>query len=368
MKINKFLQKCFKKIFQKVFVLFHGRLKEYKETNKCNFKVTKIKNIFLEDNKYDLDNHIYEIPNARVYTDTVEHVAIIKDNIVIPKISYQQIAGELKEEKFNKVFFTGTPRPIKKIDGTMLSLVQGASGNNYFHFLFDIVTKLKLCEQKIALEKIDFFYVPGDHQWQKNIFSLFNINEKKLINSNIYRHVKVKNLIAIDHPWYQKGFVQNEITFLPEWIIFWLREKFLHLSKKFECSDKVFIDRSESIFNHCKLINNNEVIEKLSNFGFKSYQVGKLDFFEQIYLFNNAEIIIGPHGAAFSNIVFSNPNLHLIEIIPEDHPSRKCERICNILKMNYTRIKTPQIIDNKNLLGDIKVSTIEIENALNKFL
>ena len=48
---------------------------------------------------------------------------------------------------------------IKNFDGTMLSLVQGASGNNYFHFLFDIITKLKLCAL-ISFNEIDFFYVP----------------------------------------------------------------------------------------------------------------------------------------------------------------------------------------------------------------
>ena len=33
----------------------------------------------------------------------------------------------------------------------------------------------------------------------------------------------------------------------------------------------------------------------------------------------NAKIIIGPHGAAFSNIIFSNPGLHLFELIFQMH-------------------------------------------------
>ena len=363
MKVNKFFQKCFKKVFQKIYILFYGEIKEFKKFDKYAFKVTKIENIFLNKNKYNLNNHIYEIPNGRVYTDTVEHVAIIQDNIIIPKISYQQIAGELKEERFNKVFSTGTPRLLKNVDGTMLSLVQGASGNNYFHFLFDIITKLKLCEQKISLDKIDFFYVPNDFDWQKKIFLIFGIGAKKLINSKTYRHVKAKNIIAIDHPWYQNGYVQNEVENIPEWIIFWLREKFLNLSKRFECSKKIFIDRSESKFNHCKLTNNNEIIEYLSTKGFESYQVGRLDFFEQIYLFNNAEIIIGPHGAAFTNLVFSNPGTNLIEIIPEDHPNKKCERFSKILNIKYTRFKKPRL-KNSDASGDMKVEIYELENIL----
>ena len=74
-------------------------------------------------------------------TDLTEHVAIIKDNKIIPEISYQQVKGELMDITYNKVLHSGTNRIIKDFDGTVLSLVQGASGNNYFHFLFDIILK-----------------------------------------------------------------------------------------------------------------------------------------------------------------------------------------------------------------------------------
>ena len=104
MKINKFFQQCFKITFQKLFILFYGKVKDCNEYDKLNFKKNKIESVFLKNNiKYDVSNYIYEIPNGRVYTDTVEHVAIIKDNIILPKISYQQINGELKKTKYNKV-------------------------------------------------------------------------------------------------------------------------------------------------------------------------------------------------------------------------------------------------------------------------
>ena len=366
MKINKFFQNYFKKIFHNLFFLIYGRVKEYEEIHKVDFKVDKIKNIIIDNQSYNIKNSIYEINKGRIYTDLVEHVAIIKNNVILPEISYQQINGELKKEKFNKVLYTGTPRLIKNYNGTVLSLVQGASGDNYFHFLFDIVTKLKLCEEIISLKDIDFFYVPNDFEWQKNIFSNFNIDINKLINSKLHRHIKAKKIIAIDHPWYTKGFIHNEVQNIPEWIIFWLREKFLKVSKKFNCSEKIFIDRSESKFNHCKLINNDEIIKFLTNKDFKSYQVGKLDFFEQIYLFNNAKIIIGPHGAAFANTVFSKPKSTLIEIIPEDHPNKKTQRISEILNINYIRLRKPKLQYTNNLEGDMKVDIGELENILKK--
>ena len=71
------------------------------------FKTNKIDKININGKNYEVEKNVYEIENA-VYTDLVEHVAIIKDNFIIPKISYQQINNELKThlvigfDKWNK--------------------------------------------------------------------------------------------------------------------------------------------------------------------------------------------------------------------------------------------------------------------------
>ena len=88
---------------------------------------------------------------------------------------------------------------------------------------------------------------------------------------------------------------------------------------------------------------NEEIIEILENKGFKSYKVSELSFFEQIYLFNKAKVIIGPHGAAFSNLIFSKKELKLFEIIPSDHLSLKCKRFSNILGFEYNRFNLERI-------------------------
>lgn len=365
MKINKLLQKIFKDFFKFIFHILYGKIKLIDNESNIIFKKQSIKKINISGKEYITKNNIYELLDARIYTDLVEHVAIIKNNFIIPEISYQQISGKLKGVRDNKVLRSGTTRLLRKFNGNVLSLVQGASGNNYFHFLFDIIIKLKLFKEKYSFENIDYFYMPGTSQWQKKIISKFGINENKLIDSQKFRHIKADKVFALDHPWYRKDKVQKEIENLPDWIIYYLRDKFLKYSKKFEASDKIFIDRSDSKFNHCKLINNQEVIDFLSDFGFKSYQVSKLDFFEQIYLFNNAKTIIGPHGAAFSNIIFSEPGLKLVELMPDNHPSIKCEKISSILKFDYTKIKLKLISDHeKNNIGDMKINISQLEDIL----
>jgi capsular polysaccharide biosynthesis protein len=362
MNFKKYLQNLFKKKTQNLFSLLYGKIAIHNEQKSRKFKRHKVEKITINNINFFLNTNIYEIEKGRVYTDIVEHVAIIKDNLLLPKASYQQIDGELKSIDFNKVLDTGTPRLIKKVDGTMLSLVQGVSGENYFHFLFDLLTKLKLCDQIIPLNEIDYYYVPGNIDWQKKIFLHFGIKESQLIDSKIHRHIKAKKLIALDHPWYHKGYVQDEIENFPEWIVYWLREKFLDMKKKFGCSDKIFIDRSESKFKHCQFQNNNEIINFLNSKGFTSYKIGKLDFLEQVYLFNNAKIIIGPHGAAFTNIVFCRPKTNVIEILPSTRKSLKCEKISNILSLNYSRIIVESLKENK--FGDMNFEIKKMNDVI----
>tara|TARA_B100000686_G_scaffold339321_1_gene413188 strand:+ start:113 stop:1132 length:1020 start_codon:yes stop_codon:yes gene_type:complete len=334
------------------------------------FDSINFKKIILENIKSDTfpekKYHIYEILDGRIYTDSVENVAIIKNDTIIPNISYQQINSELKSSEFNKVLKIGTPRIKKKFKGTVLSMVQGASGNNYFHFLFDIIVRLKICEEKYNLSSINYFYVTNELNWQKKIFSLFGIEKEKLINSEKYRHIQADKIIAVDHPWYHKGKVHDEVKNIPSWIVLWLRNKFLNMAKKFDNNEKIFIDRSESRFKHCQFQNNDEIISFLKTKGFTSYKVGQLDFFEQIYLFNKAKIIIGPHGAAFTNIIFCNPKTNIVEILPESHPSQKCTRLCKILNLNHLRISTPELSINEKKFGDIRFDIGEMDKLIKK--
>ena len=133
MKFKKFFQNIFKKFFQLLFKIAYGRVKVFTNNSEINLKRHFPKKILIADKDYKIESVIYEIPGARVYTDTIEHVAVIKDNIILPQVSYQQVNGDLKEINYNKVLKSGTPRIKRNFQGNVLSLIQGASGNNFFH-------------------------------------------------------------------------------------------------------------------------------------------------------------------------------------------------------------------------------------------
>jgi capsular polysaccharide biosynthesis protein len=48
-----------------------------------------------------------------------------------------------------------------------------------------------------------------------------------------------------------------------------------------------------------------------------------MSFEEQVRLFRNAEVVVGPHGAGFTNLIFSKPGTRVVEILAKGY-ERRC--------------------------------------------
>ena len=345
------LKKIYKKFIYFIFYCIYGKIKfQTKNLKFKKFKIKKYKNCYL-----------YKIENGRVFTDNVENVAIIKNNEILKNISFQQIKGKLVNAKFNSVISNGTPNFLKKIEGNMLILAQGASGNNYCHWLLDILPKLKLASLLYNLNKIDYFYFSKLNSFQLQILKLIGINKNKFIDSKKNKHCFSKKIIFTTHPNYFKGTIFEAHSNIPKWIIQYLRRKFLKLIKnKKKTYNKIYIDRSDSVFNHCKLINNSEVATFLKSKGFKILKLSKLSFLNQITIFNNAKFIVGPHGAGFANLIFCKKNTKVLEIKPHNHPNKVYQRISNINNLNYKLLKLKKV--KNHMYGDMILKIKELEN------
>ena len=356
--IKKFLKCLYKVLINTLFKVLYGKI-TLNKPSKIEVKSLSQLNIKNKENK---KYKIFAIKNGRICTDGVEQVAYISRNNLVKEISYTQIKGKLVSAKKNFVMHRGTPYFKKIYKGTVASFAQGASGdNNYFHWMFDILPKIKLILSNYKVDKIDYFYMPKLQPFQKKILSIYGLKNIKVINSKKYKHIQADKIIVPEHPWYKKSTIFKEVNRLPMWISKWLRQIFLKKTQKSNIN-KIFIDRSETTNKHCQLINSNQIKNYLSKKGFKSIMVGKLSFFDQISLFNNANIIIGSHGAAFTNLIFCKKNTKVIEIKPKDRPNNY-KAISKIHNLRYKQIVTPIIKKNKNN-GDMFVSTEELSKFI----
>ena len=136
--------------------------------------------------------------------------------------------------------------------------------------------------------------------------------------------------------------------------------------KKFDCQKFFFIDRSDSKYKHNQIENTIEVSNYLKKNKFVSYKLESLSFFEKIYLFKNADIIIGLHGAGFVHTVFCKPGTKIIEIRSFLYSNTVYEKISNINNLNYHLIQTETLKESERINGDINLPLDKLDIILNE--
>ena len=350
----------YNKIIQSFFFGLYGKIK----IQSLDLKKVKIQKIKYIDkiNVKKFDYKIIQIKGGRSFTNYVENVAVISENTLIKDVSFQQIKGNLKQNR-NVVLSSGTPKFKRKFAGKTLVLTQGASSHfNYAHWLLDVVPKLIITSKFYNLRKIDFFYFSKLNYFQKETLGFMKISPKKFIDSNKYRHIEADNLLAVSHPNYFKKTLFFAHSNLPSWIVYSLKKFFLKRNLKKLNYKKIFIDRSDSTQKHCKLINNHEIKSFLKKNGFKILQLSKLKLIDQISIFRNCKEIIAPHGAGLANLVFCKSKTKVTEIIPHNIKNQEYRRISKINRLKHKFVYLKKINDNDN--GDIYLDLKELSKLI----
>ena len=161
--------------------------------------------------RFLLDNEIIEEPSfqLRQTHDSKIYNSKIRDNIVFKK---------------------GTPRKLRNLNGSVLSLLTGGGGNeNYSHWLFDVLPRLGIYNKIFNFNEIDFFLFPDlKKKFQNQSIDCLNLPFHKRISSEKYRHIETDRLIVTEHPYVVKNDATGSIQNLPTWILLWLRKNFLN--------------------------------------------------------------------------------------------------------------------------------------------
>jgi capsular polysaccharide biosynthesis protein len=358
---KKKLQELFKKIFYSIFILRYGSIKGVLNKNITIEKTT------LEGN---IDYKIFLIKNCRLYTDTINDTAFIKNNLIVEGPSFQFRNNKNAKSEDNIIFQKGTPRIMKKIRGRVLSLLTGGGGNsNYWHWLFDVLPRIFIFSNHSDLNKIDYFLFPDlKENFQIESLKILNMPMEKCLSSRYYRHFIADELVATEHPYNFLNDPLKDSLSIPHWISSHLKKKFNLIKNETNKSfpEKFYIDRSDSKSMHAKMriiSNENEVIEVLKKYNFSALRLSDYHFNDQIQLFNQAKCVVGLHGAGFANIIFSKPNTKIVEL----RSSTAGEIIENLAKnhnLNYHCISVDPKISFNNQLGEIKINIDALKSII----
>ena len=86
---------------------------------------------------------------------------------------------------------------------------------------------------------------------------------------------------------------------------------------------------------------------------------------DQIKIFNSAKIIVGNHGAGFTNVVYCKKNTKVIEFTNK-YTAKIVKKVCTDVNLKYFAIQGIQIGQNtKDQNNDIYLPLNKLRNILN---
>jgi len=187
-----------------------------------------------------------------------------------------------------------------------------AWSQNYWHWIVDCLTRLEGIEfyQQQTGIKPQLIIDANPTSWQLDSLRLLGYQPQDYIRWNKSR-MRVKKLIVSSFRRHYDEVYSIESPLASCWI----RERMLSNIPKCEAnklfSSKIFISRRKA--GGRRILNEHDVMVTLAKFGFVSYVLEEMNFTDEVKLFSQAKIVIAPHGAGLTNIIFSQ-NLTLIEL------------------------------------------------------
>jgi capsular polysaccharide biosynthesis protein len=217
---------------------------------------------------------LYYFKNARVLGN--EGAVISPDNKLFCEFTYPTAGSSwLKHSCFRR---RRMPK-LRHLRGWYATISYPPS-SNFFHWMLESLPRMSLLEEYLPL--LDGLIVPTDRQpFHQQSLDMFGIHPSKLLSVGSDVYLSLQNL-----------FVPKICIRLnpPSWLHNWYKEKFVYPHWSEAHADpsnrRIYISRRDA--RHRKLVNEDEVIKCVHQFGFKPVSLTTLPLTHQAKLFHRA--------------------------------------------------------------------------------
>ena len=218
---------------------------------------------------------------------------------------------------------------------------------NYYHWLIETVPKIRYVREFESATGLEATYlVPSDRPpWIEDTLDVLDIPDSKIewATGSLY---DAQPLLVPSFPRYSTADYH------------WLRKHALNQNSKSSDGRNVYISRSNAISR--RVVNEDEVMELLSDYGFQRYNLEHQSLKENAALFKNADVVVGAHGAGLADIIFCT-DTSIIELFGAriKQPYRE---IASELGLDYRAVHCEPVST------DIRVDTETLEHEIQDVL
>ncbi|MEV7398348.1 glycosyltransferase 61 family protein [Aeromicrobium sp. NPDC092404] len=192
----------------------------------------------------------------------------------------------------------------EQVDGSVLALATRGGGNSYYHFLLDVLPRWGVFEESMPGREPDAIHVPSTTRYHRELLALSGLDRLPVIEASRSTAVRARHLL-VPSP-------ANPMEVAPRGMVEWVRRTFPAV----ETADKpkrIFVTRTGGR-NTRRLIEEPELWPELEGRGFVRIDPGAMSVRDQIDHFAAADVIVGIHGAALTNLVFAKPGVSVLEL------------------------------------------------------
>lgn len=190
-------------------------------------------------------------------------------------------------------------------------LLSSYFAGNYYHFTFQCLAKLRLCEKidkdvPLLVNKAVAKYLSF-----QQLLEICNVDKREMIMLSDNKQYDVDELYYISPqmisvPNYRKGAIKkpDDDLYCVESLNYLRKMMLPHMDTEWEVPENVVLQRRFTTDR--RGYNEEECEQLLAKYGFVGVRPETLTLGQQIALFNKAKCIVGATGAAFTNLVYGS--------------------------------------------------------------
>jgi hypothetical protein len=204
-------------------------------------------------------------------------------------------------------------------------LLSNAWSGGYYHWLLEALPRLSILAEFPQLQSVNILVHEGLKPFQIQSLEALGIKPSRLVPFD-------SSYWTLDRLYFTESSGPSGNP--SPHAVSWLRNAFSKNRPRERGRRRIYVSRADA--SGRRVLNEQEIISHLSDFGFEVVCPGALTFEQQIATFNDVDIVIGPHGAAFSNMVFAPASATLIELFGKDYINGCYWSLTNLCKQRHS--------------------------------
>lgn len=199
-------------------------------------------------------------------------------------------------------------------------------GDNYYHFVNQIVAKIPLFDGFFDLADADHFVIPSHLTgFMRDWFTLAGIDLSKAVPMESAGFA-CDYIVMASNP--------SPFCMMQDWAIRYLKG-LPPIQPSPILSERIFVTRADAPPWRRQLTNRQEVTDLAIKLGFETVTMDGRPVAEQAAIWRDAKMIMVVHGASQCNQVFCRPGTHMIELLPRNHVEPCFSGMSQSLKLNH---------------------------------